>query len=345
MDFQQNSSSKLQSSLIDNEKSSTEPRPSDTSKDSTLYYKEGLLILYQDKIQTQKTLIEKLKGQNHQYKDQLYNILEKLIEYETELTDNENRIYFDKNFVKNLELQLQKSMYTSAWLNNLIKDLLDQAQFEAGTFRFHEEYFDLIEVIENAFEIVRHSAQQKKITLIWELVHDRDHKKDSSKSLALYKMGNSSSQDPSQKSQYNSSDNQIKEVIVRQPLGKPSSFSLSKSRDDSLRENFNIDVSQKSLPSFVASDQPEIGRNSSNGQKYKDYHDLKKIFQNIYGDKNRYMQILLNFLDNAIKFTPKNKEISVKVVFKEEQKPTKFFYHPQSDQQQTIQEKPTSIQL
>lgn len=46
----------------------------------------------------------------------------------------------------------------------------------------------------------------------------------------------------------------------------------------------------------------------------QDREEIKKIFRNIYGDKNRYLQILLNFLSNSIKFTPEGKEITVQLV-------------------------------
>ena len=39
----------------------------------------------------------------------------------------------------------------------------------------------------------------------------------------------------------------------------------------------------------------------------------------LYGDKNRYLQIILNFLSNAIKFTPKNGNIKVQTVVNETQ--------------------------
>ena len=43
--------------------------------------------------------------------------------------------------------------------------MLDLAQFEAGTFKFHDEFFDFIEVIENAFETIKFQAGKKDIQL------------------------------------------------------------------------------------------------------------------------------------------------------------------------------------
>ena len=38
-----------------------------------------------------------------------------------------------------------------------------------------------------------------------------------------------------------------------------------------------------------------------------------KLFEKIYGDENRYEQILLNFISNAIKFTNPGTEICISV--------------------------------
>lgn len=42
---------------------------------------------------------------------------------------------------------LQSTVFQSKMLNNLINDMLDLAKFESGTFKFHNNYFDLTEVV------------------------------------------------------------------------------------------------------------------------------------------------------------------------------------------------------
>ena len=58
-------------------------------------------------------------------------------------------------------------------MNNLINDMLDLAKFESGTFKFHNDFFDLTEVVTQAFETVRHQATKKGINLEFKIKDER----------------------------------------------------------------------------------------------------------------------------------------------------------------------------
>ena len=58
-------------------------------------------------------------------------------------------------------------------LNNLINDMLDLAKCESGTFKFFNEFFDLSEIIENAFETIKFQSDKKEIKLNFEIVDER----------------------------------------------------------------------------------------------------------------------------------------------------------------------------
>ena len=73
--------------------------------------------------------------------------------------------FFDSSYMQKVETLLENAVFSSKMLNTLINDLLDLAKLESNTFTFHEEYFDLIQVVENAFNQVRYQANQKGILL------------------------------------------------------------------------------------------------------------------------------------------------------------------------------------
>ena len=49
---------------------------------------------------------------------------------------------------------------------NLINDLMDLGKLERGIFRVENEYFSLPQVVQQAFQIVKATADQKQIKLI-----------------------------------------------------------------------------------------------------------------------------------------------------------------------------------
>ena len=54
-------------------------------------------------------------------------------------------------------------------ITNLIEDLLDLAKMENSVFKLNNDYFNLIDVITEAFNIVSFSAEEKNIKLLLEV--------------------------------------------------------------------------------------------------------------------------------------------------------------------------------
>lgn len=53
-------------------------------------------------------------------------------------------------------------------LTNLINDLLDLSKIDSLNFKFNDEFFNLIEVVEMAFKTVNYMASKKNIKLVLE---------------------------------------------------------------------------------------------------------------------------------------------------------------------------------
>ena len=56
--------------------------------------------------------------------------------------------------------------HTTEMMRNLMLDLLDLAQMENQSFKINEEFFNLHEVIENSFRVIKHYAEKKFVKLI-----------------------------------------------------------------------------------------------------------------------------------------------------------------------------------
>ena len=87
-----------------------------------------------------------------------------IIEYQDEnLCEIEQQCVLEKSFLEKIEKFLQNAVFSATMLGNLINDMLDLAKFESGTFKFHNDFFDLVEIIEQAFETIRYQAERKEI--------------------------------------------------------------------------------------------------------------------------------------------------------------------------------------
>lgn len=76
-----------------------------------------------------------------------------------------------KNMEKNMhqvEKYLENIRFQSNMLLTLIQDLLDLAKFETMNFTFNKEYFNMNELINKAYETVRHQASLKNVRIIKE---------------------------------------------------------------------------------------------------------------------------------------------------------------------------------
>ena len=74
-----------------------------------------------------------------------------------------------ENIHKITNTYIQNAIYSAFMLTNLVNDLLDSAKLQEHVFQLDNEWFNLHEVVEEAFQIVLFSAQSKQITLVQEI--------------------------------------------------------------------------------------------------------------------------------------------------------------------------------
>mmetsp|Transcript_39157 Transcript_39157/g.59733 ORF Transcript_39157/g.59733 Transcript_39157/m.59733 type:complete len:88 (+) Transcript_39157:3553-3816(+) len=86
-------------------------------------------------------------------------MVRQLIEHELQdHVEDMKPIFQGLQSIRKTEQILQHSIFSASMLNNLINDLLDLAKLEQNSFNFNEEYFNLVQTVENAFNQVRFIA-------------------------------------------------------------------------------------------------------------------------------------------------------------------------------------------
>ena len=63
----------------------------------------------------------------------------------------------------NVDQYIKNAIFSSLMMNNLVNDLLDSAKLEQSKFELDLEYFNMFEVIIQAFQILSFQADLKKI--------------------------------------------------------------------------------------------------------------------------------------------------------------------------------------
>lgn len=64
---------------------------------------------------------------------------------------------------------LENINFQSKMQQNLINDLLDLSKIDSFNFKFNNDYFNMIDLIKNAFKTIKHSASKKNINLMHKL--------------------------------------------------------------------------------------------------------------------------------------------------------------------------------
>jgi signal transduction histidine kinase len=66
-------------------------------------------------------------------------------------------------------------------------------------------------------------------------------------------------------------------------------------------------------------EQNHSGSNTIKSISHGANDEVKNMFYQLYGDKNRYTQMVLNFLSNSVHYTKKGGKITINLVLLEEQ--------------------------
>jgi len=85
-------------------------------------------------------------------------MLQSLEKQKEQITDCINRL-------NKVEHELKKIMFTSQMMSTLILDLLDLAQLENRNLRINNQYFNLHDIVEQAFMVINHLSTHKSISL------------------------------------------------------------------------------------------------------------------------------------------------------------------------------------
>ena len=64
---------------------------------------------------------------------------------------------------------LQLQVFSQSMMETLINDLMDLAKLESNNFKFDEKYFNPVQSIKNAFQVLLTNANQKGIKLVAEI--------------------------------------------------------------------------------------------------------------------------------------------------------------------------------
>lgn len=81
-----------------------------------------------------------------------------------QISSTEDKIVDAQDRLKKIEHELKKINFTAQMMRTLMLDLLDLAQMESHSLKINNEYFNLNEIIDQAFTMLNHLSTIKKIT-------------------------------------------------------------------------------------------------------------------------------------------------------------------------------------